>query len=154
MERLDGSIKTVLRSAGVPDATALTAVVEAWPSCVGDASARHAWPLRLNRDGTLRVACTSSTWAFELDRMGPDILDALRAQLGDLAPAAVRFAPGAVPSPGAEAPVAPPERPQPGPGHTAEAARLTASIEDPELRAMAARAIAASLADRRDDRSF
>lgn len=154
MERLDGSIKTVLRSAGVPDATALTAIVEAWPGCVGDAIARHAWPLRLNRDGTLRVACTSSTWAFELDRMGPDILESLRARLGDLAPASVRFAPGAVPAPGAEAPARAPERPRPGPAHTSEAARLTAAIEDPELREMAARAIAASLADHRDDRSF
>lgn len=152
MERLDGSIRSALRTAGVPDATALTAVVAAWPDCVGEAIARHAWPLRLNRERTLRVACTSSTWAFELDRMAPELIAALGARLGDQAPVALRFAPGPVPATGALG--AAPERPRPGPGHEAEAARLTASIEDPELRAMAARAIAASLADRPDDRPF
>ena len=62
MERLDGSLRGALKSAGVPDAGALADVVRAWPEVVGDAIARAAWPQRIGRDGTLLVAATSSSW--------------------------------------------------------------------------------------------
>lgn len=145
MELLDSTVRTALRGVGIPDASALSAITHAWAECVGPAIARQAWPLRLNRDGTLRVACSSSTWAFELGRMAPEILERLRATLGDAAPASLRFAPGPVPAPGADAEQAV-SPPGPSAADLERAASLTAAIEDPELRDLATRAIAASLA--------
>jgi predicted nucleic acid-binding Zn ribbon protein len=153
MERLETGIRQVLRSAGVPASEALTAVTAAWPGCVGPAIARNAWPLRISRDGTLQVACTSSTWAFELGRMAPELLASLASAVGELAPAGLRFAPGPVPAAGHDEPE-PTDRPAPTADELAEATRLTATIESPELRDLARRAIAASLADRRFRRPF
>ena len=65
-------------------------------------------------------------------------------ELGDATPPALRFAPGPVPSPGADdhepQPVAPPT-----PEDDARAALLTAAIDDPALRGAVRRAAAASL---------
>ncbi|MBM3677411.1 MAG: DUF721 domain-containing protein [Actinobacteria bacterium] len=154
MERLYRSVRGVLGAAGVPDADTLSEIAAAWPACVGDAIARHAWPLRLSRDGTLRVACSSAIWAFELGRMGPELLESLRARLGDAAPSALRFAPGPVPEPDVLPAETPAAAPAPSPGDRDAATSLAASIADPELREIARRAIAASLARRTDDRAF
>ena len=54
---------------------------------------------RLTRDGTLQVNASSSTWAFELDRLAPVILDQLRPELGEATPPALRFVPGPIPEP-------------------------------------------------------
>ena len=150
MERLDGSLRRALRGAGVPDAGALAELTRLWPDAVGPAIARSAWPQRLSRDGTLHVTCVSSTWAFELGRME----DEIRAKLGvrfaeDVPP--LRFAPGPVPSPGAE------ERPaftlpEPRGDEHAAAASLAAAIDDPKLREAVRRAVVASLAATRADR--
>jgi hypothetical protein len=150
MERLDGSIRRALSGAGVPDAGVLAEVARAWPDAVGAGIARAAWPQRVARDGTLHVTAVSSTWAFELGRMEEEIRAKLRSVLGDATPPALRFAPGPVPSPGVEEPT---ERPSsPTPDEDAEAAALSAGIEDPELREAVRRAAAASLAAARDDR--
>ena len=82
MERLDTSVRGALRSAGVPDAGALAEVTAHWPTVVGDAIARAAWPQRISRDGTLLVATTSSTWAFELGLLSDEILRRLGTELG------------------------------------------------------------------------
>ena len=151
MERLDGSVRRALRSSGVPDAGVLAQVTRAWPAAVGPAIARAAWPQRLARDGTLHVTTVSSTWAFELGRMEAEIRAKLAASLGDATPPALRFAPGPVPSPpGAEE--AQVEMPVPTVEEAAEAAALTARIEDPGLREAVCRAAAASLARGRGDR--
>ena len=152
MERLDGSVRRALRRAGVPDAGALAAVTSAWPDAVGPAIARAAWPQRIARDGTLHVTTVSSTWAFELGRMEEDVRAKLRALTGDATPPSLRFAPGPVPSPAAE------ERPirnplAPTPPEEAEAASVSAEIEDPGLRDAVRRAVAASLAAARADRA-
>ena len=151
MERLDGSVRRALRSSGVPDAGVLAQVTRAWPAAVGPAIARAAWPQRLARDGTLHVTTVSSTWAFELGRMEAEVRAKLAASLGDATPPALRFAPGPVPSPPAaeEAQV---EKPVPTVEEAAEAAALTARIEDPGLREAVRRAAAASLARGRGDR--
>jgi hypothetical protein len=151
MERLDGSLRRALSSAGVPDAGVLAAVTRAWPAAVGPGIARAAWPQRLARDGTLHVTTASATWSFELGRMEEELLAKLRAALGDETPPALRFAPGPVPATGPET-TAPAPRLEPTAEEAAEAASLSASVEDPELREAVRRAAAASLAAARHDR--
>ena len=82
-------------------------VVEAWPAAVGATIARNAWPARIARDGTLHVATRDSVWAFELGHQAARIGE----RLGELAPPAIRFAPGRIPEPGSPAePEQPAER--------------------------------------------
>ena len=149
-------MRAALRRAGAADPGGdLSAIVAAWPAAVGDAVARAAWPARLARDGTLHVATVSSTWAFELDRLAGQVLARLVEALGGEAPAALRFAPGRVPEPPAPAPGGGPQGPPPpAPEHRAAAERLAAPIADEELRALVARAAAASLARDGSGRGF
>jgi hypothetical protein len=155
MERVGDEIERELARSGSRDAVPLAVVTRAWPAAVGDAIARRAWPLRISRDGTLHVAAASATWAHELDLLQNDILEALRAQVGDAAPAKVRFAVGPIPEPPAplesSASVAadPEELP---PEIEAEASAAAAVIDDPELRALAARAARTSLLRARSGR--
>jgi hypothetical protein len=151
MERLDGTVRRALRSAGVPDAGVLAEVTRVWPDAVGPAVAAAAWPQRLARDGTLHVNTASSTWAFELGRMAEQVREKLRAELGERTPAALRFAPG--PLPAAGPPERPPTRLETTPADLAEAAAVTAAIEDPALREAVRAAVAASLAAARHDRA-
>jgi hypothetical protein len=94
----------------------------------------------------LHVATSSSTWAFELDRMSTDIAERLAEALGSDAPQSFRFRPGPLPE---ASPEAPPEESvvhsQSSPEVAAAAARLTAEIGDPDLRELVARAARASL---------
>ncbi len=155
MERIGDSVRRSARSTALPEVNALTEVTRVWPAAVGDAIARCAWPSRIARDGTLHVATTSSTWAFELTALGPEIAERLREQLGAATPPAVRFAAGPVPEP--PAPV-PPESiavgAQPTAAERSAAAEIAAGIEDETLRETVARAAAASLARRRSSRGF
>jgi hypothetical protein len=153
MERLDGSVRRALRTAGVPDAGVLAEVTRAWPDAVGPAIARAAWPQRVARDGTLHVTTVSSTWAFELGRMAEEILEKLRAILGESTPPALRFVPGPVPA--AAADEKEPQSPlRPTPEDDAQAAAVAGPIEDSELREAVRRAVAASLARGRDGRGL
>ena len=142
MDRLDRQVRRELGRFGpVSHETGdIVAVVREWPAAVGETVARNAWPARLARDGTLHVNTASATWAFELGRLGATILEQLRPKLGQATPPALRFAPGPIPEP------------------EAEAAGIAASIEDEELREYVARAAAASLAkgseEARSDRAF
>ena len=104
MERIGNEVERRLAQTGGGEALALTEITRAWLEAVGSAIARNAWPLRVGRDGTLHVATSSATWAFELDRMSPDIIARLREMLAEEAPARVRFQPGPVPEPGREQP--------------------------------------------------
>lgn len=138
-------------------AAGLGEIVNCWPQAVGPEIARNAWPARLARDGTLRVSTSSSTWAFELTQLESKVLDRLRAHLGELTPARLRFELGPLPEPSGEAETIV-ERtvPEVGPGLLAEGERIAAGIGDPALREAVARAAAASLAAvsrRSDDRS-
>lgn len=60
--------------------TALAAVQACWREAVGEETARRAQPVS-ERDGTVTIACESSTWAHELDLMGEPILERLKAAI-------------------------------------------------------------------------
>ena len=151
MERLSDDAARLMAAAGAPRVERLAAIVAAWPAAVGETVARNAWPQRVARDGTLHVATTSATWAFELGRLAADVLERLRRTLGDDAPAALRFAPGNVPEPSGPAVACSQERPSPDSRQRRSAAAAASVIEDEELRELVARAAAASLARGADD---
>ena len=157
MERIDKQVQRTLAASGGGTALALAEITTAWPAAVGEAVARQAWPQRVSRDGTLHVATSSATWAFELDRLAPEIVEQLSAVLGNSAPAKLRFKVGPIPEPdssGAPAQAEPPEPVPATPEATSEAAALTSEIEDPDLRELVARAARASLSQGRSDRDF
>ncbi len=153
MERIDDEVRRSLGTAGVPDAGVLADVVRAWPSAVGPAIARAAWPTRVGRDGTLHVATASATWAFELGHLADGIRSKLEAHLGEATPPVIRFAPGPLPAPGPPA-----EKGRAAPRPTEDDDRLATAIasavDDDALRELVRRAAAASLAGRRSGRSF
>lgn len=157
MEQIGNQVKRTLAASGDGSALALSEITAAWPSAVGDAVARQAWPQRIGRDGTLHVSTSSATWAFELDRLAPEIHERLAAVLGPSAPPKLRFKVGPIPEPAGLAEEASDE-PEAGfeatPESASEAASLTAEIEDPDLREIVARAARASLSRGRSDRDF
>ncbi len=158
MERLDAEVRRELGRFG-PIEGDTAAIVRAWPGAVGETVARNAWPARLARDGTLLVNTSSSTWAFELGRLGETILGRLRETLGKATPRALKFVAGPLPEAPAEAARRrAADTVESRPEHRAEAAEIAAGIEDEELRRLVARAAAASLsraADQApDDRRF
>ena len=158
MDRIGREVERVLARGGSRDALPLAAITSAWPQAVGEAVARQAWPLRIGRDGTLHVATTSATWAFELDRMAAEILERLASQLeGGQAPAKLRFAVGPVPESGTpteDALALSSQTPIPTPEEVVTAAAAAAIIDDPDLRELVARAARASLAKARFGRHF
>jgi hypothetical protein len=157
MERIGDAVGRELGRSGDGTGLALAEITAVWPEAVGEAVARQAWPLRISRDGTLHVATASSTWAFELDRLSPEIEARLASLAGAAAPKKLRFRVGPVPEPGAASDRGP-DRPQEPlettPETDSEAALLAAEIEDPELRELVARAARASLARARSGRRF
>ena len=115
--------------------------VAAWPAAVGEEIARNAWPARFQRDGTLIVHTRDAIWGFELGHRAAEISARLPGK------PALKFVPGPLPESGSEPPRPAPEG---APSATLEqveqAARWAARIDDEELRALVARAAAASLA--------
>jgi hypothetical protein len=114
--------------------------VAAWPDAVGAEIARHAWPARFQRDGTLIVHARDAIWAFELGHRAAEISPRLPGS------PALKFVPGPLPEPAAEEPA--PTPPAATLEEQRQAAEWAASIEDEELREAVARAAAASLASR------
>ncbi len=101
------------------------------------------------------VATVSSTWAFELGRMAPELLEKLQGSLPAAAPTSLKFVPGPVPEPPAPLPGDRAPHPPPiGPEDARAGAELAAGVADEELRETIARAAAASLARARADRRF
>jgi hypothetical protein len=158
MDRIGSEVERELARGGSRDALPLAAVTAAWPAVVGDAVARQAWPLRIGRDGTLHVATSSATWAFELDRLAPEILDHFATHLAaGQVPGKLRFAVGPVPEPARPAEDAPSlssTAPAPTREDVAAAESAAAVIDDPALRELVARAARASLAKARSGRHF
>lgn len=145
LERIGGDIRRELGRFG--PAAGMADIVAAWPGAVGEQIAANAWPARISRDGTLHVATSSSTWAFELSQLEGEIRKRLRDAAGGAAPARLRFAVGHIPETGSDP--APKEKrtvPKVSGALAAEGERIAASIEDPALREVVARAAAASLA--------
>jgi hypothetical protein len=136
-------------------AAGMVRIVEAWPGAVGPTIARNAWPARIARDGTLHIATSSSSWAFELAQLEADVLKRLRSATGKDAPAKLRFAVGKLPELGPEDDARRDRRVvAPGPEELARAAELAAGIGDEELRKVVAKAAAQSLSRSGDDRAF
>jgi hypothetical protein len=151
MEPIGPEVKRELGRFG--NAGRMSDLVAAWPAAVGETVAANAWPARVARDGTLHVNAGSSTWAFELQQLGPEIAGRLREALGEAAPTRIRFAPGPLPERSVEAPEAvrkPP--PQPTAEHTHAARELAAEIGPEELRKSVEKAARMSLAAAADDR--
>jgi Dna[CI] antecedent DciA-like protein len=140
--------ETVRRSlASLGPSAAMGEIVTLWPAAVGEAIAANAWPARVARDGTLHVATSSSAWAFELTHCADTILERLRERLEGETPAKLRFGVGPLPERGAESVEDPTATvPKPTPAQRDEAVRIAAEIENPELRELVAKAVAASLA--------
>lgn len=151
MERIGDEVRKELGRFGT--AGAMADVVAAWPVAVGGTVARNAWPARLARDGTLHVSTASSTWAFELQQLEPEITLRLRETLGESAPERLRFAPGRLPE---AAPSAAPEARRDAPEPTLEQAReareWALAIESGELRKTVEKAARMSLARAAADR--
>ena len=136
-------------------AAGMVRIVEAWPDAVGPTIARNAWPARIARDGTLHVATSSSSWAFELAQLEADVLQRLRAATGGDGPAKLRFAVGKLPELGPEDDDREERRPPPpGPDELRKGEELAAEIGDEELRKVVAKAAAQSLSRSGDDRAF
>jgi hypothetical protein len=157
MERIGKAVEKELSRRGGGVGLALTEIVAVWPQAVGEAVSRQAWPLRVARDGTLHVATSSATWAFELDRLAPEIEGRLGTLLGASAPAKLRFRVGPIPEPDAprEHPgTASPPPPPSSPETDTEADSAAAAIDDPELRKIVAKAARASLARARSGRQI
>ena len=123
-------------------------LVDVWPAAVGETIARHAWPARVARDGTLHVNTTDSVWAFELTSRAAEIAERVGVER-------VRFAAGRLPEAVETVQEGQESRPpQPSESLRREGARLAAGIEDENLRKIVARAAAASLAKGISDRPF
>jgi hypothetical protein len=119
-------------------------LLERWPSAVGSAIARNAWPARIGKDGTVHVSTTDSVWSFELGQKAAEIAAALGVP-------GVRFAPGPLPEPEPEVV----ENPVEVSPEDAERARAIAStIEDEKLRESVQKAVSFSLARGRSDHSI
>jgi len=121
----------------------LAELVARWPTVVGPAIARNAWPARLARDGTLHVTTADSVWAFELGHRGPEIA-------GRLGVPKVRFAPGPLPSADPRGPAA--GSAPPSPEQQREAAEIAARIEDENLRQAVQKAVSFALARAAENR--
>lgn len=118
-------------------------LVDRWPEAVGDAIARHAWPARIARDGTVHVNTSDSVWAFELGHRTKEIGERLGVEK-------LRFAPGPLP----EAPREHHEheqRVQPNAEDVETARALAAEIDEETLRETVQKAISFALARMRSD---
>lgn len=116
-------------------------LVERWPTAVGEAIARNAWPARIARDGTVHVATADSVWAFELGHRSAEIASRLGVER-------LRFAPGPLPE------ADPEERTttvSPTPEELAEGRRIAAGIADEKVRESVQKAVSFSLARERAD---
>ncbi len=153
MKRIASDVASELGRFG--PAAGMVRIVEAWPGAVGATIARNAWPARIARDGTLHVATSSSSWAFELAQLEADVLKCLRAATGNDAPTKLRFAVGKLPELGPEEDDRDDRTaPSPGPEELRRGEELAAEISDEDLRKVVAKAAAQSLSRSRDDREF
>jgi hypothetical protein len=149
MERVGEGVARELGRFG--PASGLAPLLEVWATAVGPEIARNAWPARLARDGTLHVHARDSIWAFELTTRA----DEIRPRLGELAPRRLAFAPGPLPEV-VEDELEPVQRDprKPSSEQVAKAESLVRGIRDEELRKVVAKAVALSLSNCDNDRSF
>ncbi len=89
-EGLGKLVPQVLEELGLDVPVRVLRIAERWEHAVGAEIAAHCRPVSL-RDGTLEASVDSSVWAQQLQLRKPEILAALRAELGDQAPDDLRF---------------------------------------------------------------
>jgi hypothetical protein len=117
-------------------------LLERWEQTLGQAIARHAWPARFGRAGTLHVHTSDSVWAFELAQQSAEIASRLGVP-------AVRFAPGPLPEPSGTEVLS---GVAPTPEEEAQAAAVASAVGDEKLRKHVQKAISFSLAKHRSGR--
>lgn len=83
-------IESVLDDLGLEAAAGAFRIGEAWSECVGPEAAEHSRPVGL-RAGVVEVAVDTSVWSQQLQLRRTQILERLRAQLGEDAPKDLRF---------------------------------------------------------------
>jgi predicted nucleic acid-binding Zn ribbon protein len=76
--------------AGNAPKTLLASVQAVWAEACGTVIAAEAMPVA-EREGTITVACRSSTWAAELDLMQEELVRRLNGVLGEERVAGLRF---------------------------------------------------------------
>src|ERR671925_2451405 len=108
MERIGDEVRRELARFG--PAAGMTEIVAAWPEAVGEAIAQNAWPARIGRDGTLHVHTADAIWAFELTQKAVEIAERVGVER-------IRFAPGPIPEPTADAETDRPAIPRPSREH-------------------------------------
>ncbi len=85
-KRLGQLVETVLGELGFDSARSLARLCERWEAAVGSEIACHCRPTAL-RGPVLEVTVDSSAWCQQLQLRRPEILAALRRELGAEAPA-------------------------------------------------------------------
>jgi predicted nucleic acid-binding Zn ribbon protein len=89
-QALRSLVASVFGDLGLGEASAIVRIAERWEAAVGPEVARHCRPTSL-RGGTLEASVDTSVWCHELSLQRPQILEALRRELGDAAPSDLRL---------------------------------------------------------------
>jgi len=79
--RIDAPLARVMRHLGVPSASALPSLADAWAEVVGPAVAEHAVPVTLQH-GRLVVRVDDPAWASQLRWMEQQVVRGLRGLAG------------------------------------------------------------------------
>ncbi|UCE86166.1 MAG: DUF721 domain-containing protein [Deltaproteobacteria bacterium] len=87
---LGSVVPRVLTELGLSSAAAVVRLAERWESIVGREVAAHCQPFSL-RGKRLEATVDSSVWCQQLKLRQPEILEALRRELGEAAPSELRF---------------------------------------------------------------
>ena len=85
LEAVGGLVPRVLRDLGLETSARVVHIAEHWAAWVGEDVARHCQPTAL-RGSTLELRVVSSAWCQALQLRRPELLAALRRELGERAP--------------------------------------------------------------------
>ena len=85
LERVAGLVPRVLRDLGLETSARVVHIAEHWEEWMGPEVARHSQPASL-RNGVLELRVESSAWCQALQLRRPELLAALRRELGERAP--------------------------------------------------------------------
>jgi predicted nucleic acid-binding Zn ribbon protein len=89
-ENLGKLVPRVLEDLGIGGSARIMQLVSGWEAAVGAEVARHCRPLQF-RGEVLELEVDSSVWCQQLKLQAPQLLAALSAALGDVAPKQLRF---------------------------------------------------------------
>ena len=89
-EALGSLLDRVLEDLGAGEIGRVLRIADHWERAVGPEIASHSRPTQL-RAQVLEVSVESSVWSQQLKLRAPEILEALRAELGDDAPSELWF---------------------------------------------------------------